>query len=68
MPSEELRESAHALLDRMAASSATALRMTKMVLDADGPHPLADDLTQAVLFESADKHERMTRFLERKKR
>lgn len=68
VPSEELRESAHALLDRMAASSATALRMTKMVLDAEGPHPLADDLTQAVLFESADKHERMTRFLERKKR
>ena len=68
VPSEELRESAHALLDRMAASSPMALRMTKMVLDADGPHPLADDLTQAVLFESADKHERMTRFLERKKR
>ena len=65
---EELRESAHALLDRMAASSPMALRMTKMVLDADGAHPLADDLVQAVLFESADKHERMTRFLERKKR
>ncbi|NKZ01802.1 enoyl-CoA hydratase/isomerase family protein [Nocardiopsis alborubida] len=68
VPSEELRGRAHALIDRMAASSALALRMTKMVLDADGPHPLADDLTQAVLFESADKHERMTRFLERKKR
>ena len=65
---EELRESAHALLDRMAASSPMALRMTKMVLDADGAHPLADDLVQAVLFESADKHERITRFLERKKR
>lgn len=65
---EELRERAHGLVDRMAASSAMALRMTKMVLDADGVHPLADDLTQAVLFESADKHERMTRFLERKKR
>lgn len=68
IPSEELRERAHALIDRMAASSALALRMTKMVLDADGPHPLADDLTQAVLFESDDKHDRMTRFLERKKR
>ena len=68
VPSEELRAHAHALIDRMAASSALALRMTKMVLDADGPHPLADDLTQAVLFETADKHDRMTRFLERKKR
>lgn len=68
VPSEELRERAHGILDRMAASSAMALRMTKMVLDADGVHPLADDLTQAVLFESADKQHRMTRFLERKKR
>lgn len=68
VPPEELMERAHALVDRMAASSALALRMTKMVLDAEGPHPLADDLTQAVLFESADKHDRMTRFLERKKR
>lgn len=68
VPAAELRERAHGLLDRMGASSALALRMTKMVLDADGAHPLADDLTQAVLFETADKHERMTGFLERKKR
>lgn len=68
VPQRELRERAHALLDRMAASSPLALRMTKAVLDADGPHPLADDLTQALLFEGADKHERMTRFLENKKR
>ncbi|WP_116246621.1 enoyl-CoA hydratase/isomerase family protein [Nocardiopsis sp. FIRDI 009] len=68
VPADELRGRAHALIDRMSASSALALRMTKMVLDADGAHPIADDLTQAVLFESADKHDRMTRFLERKKR
>lgn len=68
VPSEGLRGHAHALLERMAQSSAQALRLTKAVVDADGPHPLADDLTQAVLFESADKHERMSRFLERKKR
>ncbi|MFI6575934.1 enoyl-CoA hydratase/isomerase family protein [Nocardiopsis sp. NPDC050513] len=67
VPAEELRDRAHALIDRMAASSALALRLTKMVLDADGAHPIADDLTQAVLFEGADKHDRMTRFLERKK-
>ncbi len=68
VPSDELRERAHGLLDRMTRSSAQALRLTKMVVDAEGPHPLADDLTQAVLFESADKHDRMTGFLERKKR
>lgn len=68
VPSQELRERAHALLDRMATSSPAALRMTKAVLDAEGPHPLVDDLTQALLFDSADKHERMSRFLERKKR
>jgi len=68
VPAAELTGRAHALLDRMAGSSALALRLTKMVLDAEGAHPLADDLTQAVLFESADKHDRMTGFLERKKR
>lgn len=61
----ELLDRAHALLDRMASSSSTALRLTKLVVDAPGAHPVADDLAQAVLFEGADKRERMTRFLER---
>ncbi len=64
---EDLVASAHRLLDRMARSSTTALRLTKLVLDADGPHPLADDLAQAVLFETEDKRDRMQRFLERRK-
>lgn len=66
-PAGELLERAHALLDRMDRSSARALRLTKLVVDAPGPHPLADDLAQAVLFESEDKRDRMTRFLERSK-
>jgi enoyl-CoA hydratase/carnithine racemase len=31
-----------------------------------GAHPLADDLAQAVLFETAGKRDRMTAFLERR--
>ncbi|MFJ4685872.1 enoyl-CoA hydratase/isomerase family protein [Streptomyces sp. NPDC088789] len=62
----ELLERAHAVLDRMARSSALALRLTKLVVDAPGAHPVADDLAQAVLFEGQDKRERMTRFLERR--
>jgi enoyl-CoA hydratase/carnithine racemase len=62
----DLLPRAHDLLDRMGRSSATALRLTKLVLDAPGAHPLADDLAQAVLFETADKRDRMTAFLERR--
>jgi enoyl-CoA hydratase len=63
VPSAELSDRAHALLDRITRSSATALRLTKLVVDAPGGHPHVDDLAQAVLFEAADKRERMTRFL-----
>ncbi|MDI3406748.1 enoyl-CoA hydratase/isomerase family protein [Streptomyces cavernicola] len=66
VPADELTERAHALLDRMARSSATALRLTKLVVDAPGAHPVADDLAQAVLFEGQDKRERMTRFLSKR--
>lgn len=61
---EELLRRAHDLLDRMGRSSATALRLTKLVLDAPGGHPLVDDLAQAILFEIDDKRDRMTAFLE----
>ncbi|MFF3151533.1 enoyl-CoA hydratase/isomerase family protein, partial [Streptomyces sp. NPDC057927] len=50
----------------MARSSAAALRLTKLVVDSPGAHPVADDLAQAVLFEGQDKRERMTRFLEKR--
>ncbi|RVU22990.1 enoyl-CoA hydratase/isomerase family protein [Streptomyces antnestii] len=66
VPADELVERAHAVIDRMARSSATALRLTKLVVDAPGAHPVADDLAQAVLFEGQDKRDRMTRFLEKK--
>jgi enoyl-CoA hydratase/carnithine racemase len=58
---------AHQVIDRMGRLSVTALRMTKLVLDAQGVHPLADDLAQAVLFDSQDKQDRMSAFLERRR-
>lgn len=66
VPAADLIGRAHRLLDAMARSAPAALRLTKRVLDAEGPHPLADDLAQAVLFETAGKRERMRRFLDRK--
>ncbi|MGY0063548.1 enoyl-CoA hydratase/isomerase family protein [Streptomyces sp. LZ34] len=65
---EELLGAAHTLLDRMARSSVTALRLTKLVVDAPAAHPVVDDLAQAVLFESQDKNDRMTRFMEKRNR
>jgi enoyl-CoA hydratase/carnithine racemase len=59
-------DAAGALIDRIARSSPLALRLSKAVIDADGAHPLLDDIAQAVLFESPDKRERMTQFLEKR--
>ncbi|MGV9670062.1 MULTISPECIES: enoyl-CoA hydratase/isomerase family protein [unclassified Gordonia (in: high G+C Gram-positive bacteria)] len=57
---------AHTLVDRVVTQSLLALRLSKKVIDAPGHHPWADDIVQAVLFESADKAQRMSAFLERK--
>jgi enoyl-CoA hydratase/carnithine racemase len=62
-PASELLARAHALLDRMARSGPLALRLTKLVADAPGGHPVTDDLAQAILFESDDKRVRMDAFL-----
>jgi enoyl-CoA hydratase/carnithine racemase len=66
VPADRLLDEAHRLLDRMARSAPLALRLTKLVVDAPGAHPISDDLAQAVLFESLDKHERMRKFLDKK--
>ncbi|MEO8815078.1 MAG: enoyl-CoA hydratase/isomerase family protein [Mycobacterium sp.] len=65
VPAGEALAAAHALADRIGRSGALALRLSKAVLDAASPHPLLDDLAQAVLFDTPDKNERMTRFLEK---
>ena len=58
---------AHRVIDRIARQSPLALKLAKTIVDAPGSHPWADDIAQAVLFETDDKHERMTAFLERKR-
>ena len=63
VPADDLVKRAHALLDRMARSGELALRLTKLVADAPGGHPVTDDLAQAILFESAEKRSRMDAFL-----
>lgn len=57
---------AHKLLDRMAWQAPLALRLTKTIVDAPGSHPWASDIAQAVLFDTEDKHQRMTAFLEKR--
>jgi enoyl-CoA hydratase len=66
---DELVSAAHALADRIGSSDALALRLTKAAFHAPAAaHPLIDEVAQAVLFESAAKTERMTAFLERRRR
>ncbi|MER6583124.1 hypothetical protein ABT267_46110, partial [Nonomuraea sp. NPDC001023] len=54
--------------DRIAARAPLATRLTKAVFHAPrAAHPFVDDLAQAVLFETEEKHARMTAFLDRRK-
>jgi len=65
----ELLGAAHALADEIATKSVAATIRTKALLRGDrGRHPQADLDAQAVLFDSDDKRERMTAFLNRKKK
>ncbi|RZL72450.1 MAG: enoyl-CoA hydratase/isomerase family protein, partial [Rhodococcus sp. (in: high G+C Gram-positive bacteria)] len=64
---DEPLTAAHSLADRIARQAPLALKLTKRILDAPGSHPWADDIAQAVLFETEDKQRRMTAFLEKKK-
>ncbi len=65
---EALLDAARALAQKMARSSALALRMTKLAVDADeAAHPRIDLAIQALLFEDEEKFRRMTAFLERGK-
>lgn len=65
---DELAAAGERWADRITAQAPLAVRLTKAVLHAPREaHPLLDDITQAVLFETADKHDRMTAFLERRR-
>ncbi|CQD22544.1 putative enoyl-CoA hydratase/isomerase [Mycobacterium lentiflavum] len=65
---EQLFATVDALIDRMLAGSAKALRLTKLAVDAPADaHPNVDLLAQAVLFEDIEKFDRMTAFLGRRR-
>ena len=65
----DLLAAANALADEIAAKDPLAVRYTKSIMSAPrGDHPRIDLEAQAVLFESPEKHRRMTDFLERRAR
>ncbi|MBX6767910.1 MAG: enoyl-CoA hydratase/isomerase family protein [Actinomadura rubrobrunea] len=69
VPPERLLSEANALVDKMLRNGPLALRLSKLAVDApEGAHPALELVAQAVLFESEDKHERMTAFLEKRRR
>ncbi|MET4058813.1 enoyl-CoA hydratase [Arthrobacter sp. UYP6] len=66
---EQLLDAAHALADRIARQDPLAVRLTKTVFAAPAEaHPAIDTLAQGILFESQAKFDRMSAFLERKKK
>ena len=68
-PAGDLLAEAHAVADRIARNDRAATIATKRVLRAPrADHPRVDLEEQAVLFESPEKHRRMTEFLERRKK
>jgi enoyl-CoA hydratase len=68
-PAGDLLAEAHAIADRIAKNDGAATIATKRVLRAPrADHPRVDLEEQAVLFESPEKHRRMTEFLERRKK
>lgn len=68
-PSEDLLDAAHAIADRICANDALAVQHTKRALRAPrAEHPRIECALQAELFESPEKHRRMSAFLERRGR
>lgn len=66
---EALLAAANAWVDRILRSAPLALRMTKLAMRVPREaHPVFDNVAQAVLFETGEKHDRMTAFLGRRSR
>jgi enoyl-CoA hydratase len=64
----DLLPAANELADQIAAKDPAATRATKSIMRMPrGEHPAIDLAAQAVLFDSDEKHRRMTEFLERRK-
>ncbi|MER7446147.1 enoyl-CoA hydratase/isomerase family protein [Microbacterium sp. NPDC097977] len=68
-PADELLATAHGIVDRIAANDPLATQYTKRALRTPrAQHPAIELELQAELFDSPEKHRRMTAFLERKTR
>lgn len=68
VPVEELEAAGDRLAERISRQAPLAVRLTKSAFHAPrDAHPLIDNVAQAVLFETEDKYDRMTAFLERRK-
>ncbi|MFB9831214.1 enoyl-CoA hydratase/isomerase family protein [Actinoallomurus acaciae] len=64
---DALMDTAHAWVDRILRNAPLAARLTKAALHAPrDAHPAFDDVIQAVLFETEEKHRRMNAFLTRR--
>lgn len=71
VPDDEVLAAARALAERIAANSALAVRLAKQALNQSTGFAVEtgqalESALQAVLFEDAEKHRRMTAFLEKK--
>lgn len=72
VPNDELLDAARETMRSILKNSDLAVRLAKVALNAacnsvDRRHMMLECISQGITFESDDKHERMTRFLERKK-
>lgn len=64
---EELLPLIEMIVARITAADSTAIRFTKLALRAPADaHPVIDDVSQAVLFQSPEKDRRMREFLEKR--
>lgn len=65
---DDLLAAGHRWADRIGRFAPLAVQLTKTVFHAPrDAHPVIDDIAQAVLFETDDKQQRMTAFLQRRK-
>lgn len=65
--SDQLEDAAERLIERISRQGRLALQLTKNSMHAPrSSHPVIEQIAQAVLFETDEKHERMTRFLDKK--
>jgi enoyl-CoA hydratase len=65
---EQLLPTAFELAGRIAEGAPAAVRLTKALMHApESAHPVIDNMAQAILFDSAEKQDRMTAFLEKRR-